>query len=237
LIANQAGTTVWRWDNTEPFGAALPNDDPGNTGNPFVFNLRFPGQYFDRETNLAYNNYRDYDPSIGRYVQSDLIGLAGGIDTYLYVGGNPLVFADPSGLDNPGLGPYGPYWSQPPFTYNRSDPVDPNVERQVECMSTCLGTRLVITGGREPGHDPGGRHPPGQAIDFGAFNNPTITPNMGRRGDALQCACNCKFTHGGWEPDWRPGSAPHYHFQNGLGARIPPLNCNPSRCSGASPQL
>ena len=53
MIADQAGNTVWRWDNQEPFGSDLPNDDPGSTGNPFVFNLRFPGQYFDRETNLA----------------------------------------------------------------------------------------------------------------------------------------------------------------------------------------
>jgi hypothetical protein len=47
MIAIQAGTTVWRWDNTEPFGAALPNDDPDGDSVPFVFNLRFPWQYFE----------------------------------------------------------------------------------------------------------------------------------------------------------------------------------------------
>jgi len=66
---------VWRWDNTEPFGSDLPNDDPGSTGTPFVFNLRFPGQYFDRETFTHYNVFRDYDPGIGRYVESDPIGV------------------------------------------------------------------------------------------------------------------------------------------------------------------
>ena len=43
-------------------------------GNRFVYNLRFPGQYFDQETDLHYNYFRDYDPATGRYVQSDPTG-------------------------------------------------------------------------------------------------------------------------------------------------------------------
>jgi RHS repeat-associated protein len=60
--------------------------------------LRFPGQYFDEETNNYYNYFRDYDPTTGRYKQSDPIGLEGGFNTYAYVGANPLNRKDFLGL-------------------------------------------------------------------------------------------------------------------------------------------
>ena len=97
VITDQNRRIVWRWDNDDAFGGNMANENPGGQG-VFTFNLRFPGQYFDRETNNHYNYYRDYSPEIGTYVESDPIGLAGGINTYGYVEANPLAMIDPQGL-------------------------------------------------------------------------------------------------------------------------------------------
>jgi RHS repeat-associated protein len=100
-ITNEAATPVWKWDNVDPFGANVPNEDPDGDTNKFVFNLRFPGQYFDRETNTHYNYFRDYDPAIGRYIESDPIGLLGGINTYTYPA-TPLNTVDVLGFAGTG---------------------------------------------------------------------------------------------------------------------------------------
>lgn len=61
-------------------------------------NLRFPGQYFDKETGLHYNGQRDaYDAAIGRFTQPEPLGLFGDINLYRYAFNNPLTFVDPDG--------------------------------------------------------------------------------------------------------------------------------------------
>ncbi|CAN0385529.1 unnamed protein product, partial [Phaeothamnion confervicola] len=82
------------WDvNVEPFGqisqvvATIDQD------------LRLPGQWEQFETDLYQNWWRDYDPSIGRFVQPDPIGLAGGSNIYGYGRQNPLGIVDPDGRD------------------------------------------------------------------------------------------------------------------------------------------
>jgi RHS repeat-associated protein len=97
VIENQSQQVVWRWDNDDPFGANMANSNPSGLG-AFTFNLRLPGQYFDKETNLHYNYFRDYSPEIGRYLQSDPIGLFGGLNTYAYVENKPVLLMDPQGL-------------------------------------------------------------------------------------------------------------------------------------------
>ena len=90
-MSDAAGATVWKADY-EPFGKATVKV------NTVENNLRLPGQYYDRETGLHYNYFRDYEPGTGRYVQSDPIGLDGGLNLYAYVGGNPITRKDPLGL-------------------------------------------------------------------------------------------------------------------------------------------
>ena len=88
---NSAGEQSWK----------ITSDAFGNSeldvNNQITMNLRFLGQYYYEETGLSYNYFRDYDAKTGRYIQNDPIGLAGGVNTYGYVGGNPLLYSDPTG--------------------------------------------------------------------------------------------------------------------------------------------
>lgn len=94
-VTNAAGQLLWQWDG-EPFGASPANSNPAGLGT-FRFSLRFPGQYFDWETGLHHNGWREYDPQQGRYIQSDPTGLVGSLNTYAYAANSPLTLFDPLG--------------------------------------------------------------------------------------------------------------------------------------------
>ncbi|PTA74193.1 hypothetical protein C9414_19985, partial [Bacillus sp. Nf3] len=90
---------VWTWDiASEAFGNSAPNEDPDLDTSRFVLDMRFPGQRLDVASGLNYNLHRDYDASIGRYIQGDPIGLAGDISLYAYALNSPLLKSDPLGL-------------------------------------------------------------------------------------------------------------------------------------------
>jgi RHS repeat-associated protein len=96
-MTDPSGQVVWRATKT-PFGVTTVDEDPDGDGQPVTLNLRFPGQYYDAETGMHYNWYRQYNVNIGRYIRSDPMGLYGGLNTYTYASGNPMRYADPFGL-------------------------------------------------------------------------------------------------------------------------------------------
>jgi RHS repeat-associated protein len=91
-VLDDLGNFVWS-GHPAPFGdvrVVLSED--------FHQPLRWPGHYYDEEIGLHDNRFRTYDPRLGRYLQSDPLGLAGGPNLYAYAENNPLRFVDRVGL-------------------------------------------------------------------------------------------------------------------------------------------
>lgn len=103
LVGMPEAKVVWRWGG-EAFGSAAAETDPDGNGVHIDIPMRFAGQTFDTGTKLHYNTARDYDPSTGRYLQVDPIGLLGGMNPYVYAEGDPMKFSDPTGLSSCGNG-------------------------------------------------------------------------------------------------------------------------------------
>jgi RHS repeat-associated protein len=106
MMTDSTGAVVWS-AYYKAFGATSV------TVSTITNNLRFPGQYFDLETGLNYNYFRDYNAMIGRYIESDHAGLKGGINLYVYVENNAVNVSDllgltpvvPTGIVTPGQFP------------------------------------------------------------------------------------------------------------------------------------
>jgi RHS repeat-associated protein len=90
-VEDDRGETVWA-ARLDPYGKAQV--DPAST---VKMPLRFPGHYYDEETDLHYNRFRYYSPELGRYLQSDPVGQIGGINVYAYPR-QPLIGVDIDGL-------------------------------------------------------------------------------------------------------------------------------------------
>ena len=91
-MTDGSGNTVWQ-------GEFLPFGEPLSVSGTITNNLRFPGQYYDSETGLHQNGWRDYRPPTGTYAQADPIGIQEGNNhLFIYVHSNPVNFVDPLGL-------------------------------------------------------------------------------------------------------------------------------------------
>lgn len=127
------------WEvNQQPFGEGVI------TTNTVEQNIRFPGQYADVETGLSYNYFRTYDSSVGRYSQSDPIGLQGGLNTYSYVSNRPVTYVDPLGLFD------WPRWPQSIYNQASSDaqqsglpgPHNGPQDAFRHCLASCESSRV-----------------------------------------------------------------------------------------------
>ncbi|WP_172425046.1 RHS repeat-associated core domain-containing protein [Vandammella animalimorsus] len=114
IATDKNGQQTWA-QVSEAFGKATISANASTE-----INIRFPGQYYDQETGTHYNFHRDYDPSTGRYLQSDPIGLNGGVNLFSYVEQSPLNNMDIYGLQSNGCGAAGSLFKPPdaPFGFD-----------------------------------------------------------------------------------------------------------------------
>jgi len=158
----------WTWD-PDAFGVFQPSLARVEV------NLRFPGQYYDKHTGLYYNHHRYYNPQIGRYMEPDPIGLAGGLNPYAYANNNPVMEVDPSGL-NPALLVIGGIWLLDNFradsSTGRSNHAPPSGIGDAAMAATPpgrLATTIGVGTGRAAGATRGGapRNPDGTFANVG----------------------------------------------------------------------
>lgn len=147
-LTDQAQAVLWD-GITEPFGA-LASLVTGLVDQP----LRLPGQYAEPLTGLHQNWHRDYDPDLGRYLQPDPIGIAGGSNLYAYTNGNPVTYSDPDGRIPAPLVVLGGIWlayEWGAFAADTAATLDTLTDRCASWQSKGLSTGLWLLGALGPG--------------------------------------------------------------------------------------
>lgn len=171
----------------------------------------------------SYNYFRDYDPSTGRYIQSDPIGLVGGVNTNGYVGGDPVNWIDPMGLAT--------------FNGGSMSDLSPGMQAAVPTVDSTVSdafpnhTEATIVSTTGGAHNPGIVHGAGNAFDIRVWSNPNQIPNNFQNVDpsgwvtpqqAAQCAKNLSNNLGPnytvineliRPPNQQVWSRPHIHIQ------------------------
>jgi RHS repeat-associated protein len=205
---------MWRWD-PDTFGSVAPNTNPAGLG-AFTYNLRFPGQFSLNESGLYYNYFRTYDPSMGRYLESDPIGLEGGnYSTYAYANNDPIDASDPYGL----------------YTVLPGVPTpSPELQALLNCIGARTGQLLVVTSTStiSPAHPVGTPHARGVAVDVRYPSDPA----------AVLCAagaCGAGFALDEKQHPSAHSDGPHIHIQIPKGTKggrgdLPPTGCSGSNC-------
>jgi len=202
-LTDAAKTVVWDMRHG-PFG-----EGASVTGS-LAQNLRFPGQYADSESALSYNWRRTYDPGLGRYLQSDPIGLAGGINTYAYVNGNPLIYIDPLGLWSFSLDAYSGWGGGMSFGYD-TETCQPFVTGRV---GAGLGGGIGFnpTAGRPGNKSAGGS---GSGFTFGQFVQGNVGVGVAGRGIGIGAEADVGRDYGSKKGYAGPDSSPQFGYSSG----------------------
>ncbi|PMQ04533.1 putative deoxyribonuclease RhsC [Dyella sp. AD56] len=209
VITDANRKVVWRARN-------FAFDRTVTVANPVPLNLGFPGQYYDAESGLWNNGFRDYSPGKGGYIEVDPLGLAAGINPYAYVNNNPLNHLDPFGLWSFSLEAYAGFGGA--ITFGR----DPTTSEWFH--GGRLGVGLSVGGSVDPkGARPGADGKDcDHATTLGVFEQGNYTAGV-VGGNLFQAAAGIYLDDSKREYFDPPGPSDHLQFNRygiGLGYSV-----------------